>query len=158
MRAIGENVTNDVSPYLRDQLEHAGLADPRYRASLAAAAIEDPDVDLTQPTETNSGRYWYNLHLVLVTPGRFRIGNEDALPVIRPATESWARSSGHRLKALAVMPDHLHATVRGTVSTAPEDISSSLRAALNKARGCVLYSDCMYVGTFSEYSLRALAH
>ena len=31
------------------------------------------DVDLSAPTETSHGRYWYNLHVVLVTTERYWI-------------------------------------------------------------------------------------
>lgn len=156
MRAIGENLTTIVEVYLHEQLERSDLADPRYRKSLADAAIEDSSVDLTQSAETDSGRYWYNLHVVLAAHGRYRIGSEDCLPRIRPAAQAWAAASGGALKAFAVMPDHVHAALRGNVEKSPADIAEDLRAALNRAAGCVLYSDRMYVGTFSEYTLRAL--
>lgn len=156
MRAIGENVTATVEGYLREQLNRSDLADPRYVKSLADAAIENPSVDLTQPAETGSGRYWYNLHVVLAADGRYRIGCEDVLPRIRSAAQAWVAGSGCVLKAFAVMPDHIHGALRGAVDTSPADIAQDLRMALNHAAGCILYSDRMYVGTFSEYTLNAL--
>jgi len=156
LRAIGENLTAAVEQYLREQLERGEFADPRYRASLAAAAIEDPAVDLAQPVESHSGRYWYNLHVVLTAQDRYRIGREDYLPRLRAATQSWVVGNGCALKALAVMPDHVHAAMRGNISLSPAGMAQGLWQALNRAAGCALYSDRLYVGTFSEYSLRAL--
>jgi hypothetical protein len=34
--------------------------------------VVNSGVDLSLPTETHSGRYWYNLHLVLVTQERYQ--------------------------------------------------------------------------------------
>ena len=156
MRAIGANLSAEVVGYVRAQLAHADLADPRYRATLAAQAIEDGAVDLAQPSETNSGRYWYNLHLVMVLDARYRIGREDGLLRLRPAAVQAARDGGCRIKALAIMPDHVHVALRGNVETAPSNTGLGFQNALAQAVGCRAFQERFYVGSFGEYSLDAV--
>ena len=157
MRAVGENVSGDVEDYLRKQTIRADLADERYRATLRKLSFENPADDLSAPSETNSGRYWYNLHLVAVTAGRYRIGREDFLPKIRLAALAWATETKCLLKSLALMPDHLHIAVRGPIEMSPLALAESLWTKLNHAAGCQLISDQVYAGTFSEYSVRVLS-
>ena len=153
VRALGSNTTEVVTNYLRGQLAHADLADPRYRASLAAASEEDPAVDTATPAETDSGRYWYALHMVLVTQGRSRIGREDFLPRVGPGIRAWCAETGGRMKSLAVMPDHVHLLVCAAPARAPVELAEGCWRTANRAAGCRLYSDRVYVGSCSEYSL-----
>jgi len=74
VRSIGSNTRETVEAYIRKQVDRDRPADPRYEAMLRSQAIDDSSVDLSQPSETGSGRYWYNLHLVLVVAGRYRMG------------------------------------------------------------------------------------
>jgi len=55
VRALGENTRETVAAYVRDQLEHADLADPRYRDLLQRHAIEDDKVRLDEPTAGSTG-------------------------------------------------------------------------------------------------------
>src|SRR5262249_55487500 len=66
VRSLGDPTRAEVEGYIRNQVANEDLADERFREMLASFTVVDPDVDLSVPTETNSGRYWYNLHLVLV--------------------------------------------------------------------------------------------
>jgi REP element-mobilizing transposase RayT len=157
MRAIGENITDVVIRYVREQLAHVDLADPRYRATLVEQAIEDPALDLASPVETNSGRYWYNLHLVMVLAGRHRLGREDGALRLRPAGLDVAARTGCAVKALAIMPDHIHIALRGNIARSPVEIGVSFQNALADAAGCRLFADRFYVGTFGEYGLRVVA-
>jgi len=156
MRALGENLSDAVEAYLQEQAIRAELADERYRATLREMSFEDTSLDLSQPTETKSGRYWYNLHLVAVTQDRFRMGREDFLPKVRTGTLEWARASDCRVRAIACMPDHLHISIRGALNSSPQTLAESLWTTLNRAAGCRLISDRLYAGTFSEYSVLGL--
>ncbi len=60
----------EVEAYIRNQVGEERLADQRFREMLKSFTVVNPLVDLSQPTESNSGRYWYNLHLVLVVAER----------------------------------------------------------------------------------------
>ena len=151
VRALGDNVSGVVEAYLRKQPARAELVDERYRATLKAAAFEDAAVDLSQPTETKSGRYWFNLHWVAATEGRYRIGNEDFLDKVRTGIFTWAAETGCVLKAFAPMPDHVHIAARGGPEKTPRELGGALWRCLNRAAGCCLMSDKVYAGTFSEY-------
>jgi hypothetical protein len=62
-------------------------------------------VRLAEPSESNSGRYWYDLHLVLVVAERFRITDPKRIGRIRDTALAVAAEGGHRIAALSVMPD-----------------------------------------------------
>lgn len=165
MRSLGENTRESVLRYIATQLDRAELADPRYAASLAAAAWENPEFDLSDPLPSTFARYWYDLHLVAVTDSCWRVGCEDFLPKIRPGVLAWGESlsaqgtgNGVRpgVRSLAVMTDHVHIALRGPIGRAPADLAESLWRQLNRAAGCRLFSERIYVGTFSEYPLGAI--
>lgn len=156
VRAMGHNVTETVINYVRDQLAHVELADARYRDLLARHAIDEPDVDLSRPSETDSGRYWYNLHVVTVTASRYRVGGAGFLSGLRQAVLATAKQGGHEVKAVAIMPDHVHAALRGNVTVSPADAAVGLQNATARVAGCRLWADRYYVGTFGEYDLRAI--
>ena len=111
VRALGENTRATVEAYIRDQLQHCELADPRYRDLLQRQAFTDPAVRLEEPVETLSGRYWYNLHLVLVTDGRWRMGENEAARV-RAGARAAAAACGYGVAKISIMPDHAHLAVR----------------------------------------------
>jgi REP element-mobilizing transposase RayT len=173
LRSLGDNTLETVLAYIATQLDRADLADSRYVQSLADAAWVDGDVDLSEPLASNHGRYWYNLHLVAVTDERWRVGREDFLSKIPDAVRAWSLSLGavsaadglapseHNrprpgVHSLAVMPDHVHVSVRAPAESAPREVANGLRRALNLATGCALFSPRMYAGTFSDYALSAL--
>jgi hypothetical protein len=156
VRSLGDNRSPEVQGYLRRQSVRADLLDERYRATLQAAAYEDAALDLAAPAETNIGRYWFNLHLVAVTAGRYRIGAEDFLGKVREGIFAWAEETGCRLKAFAPMPDHVHVAARGLPERAPLELAQALWKSLNRAAGCCLMGENVYAGTFSEYGLGAV--
>jgi REP element-mobilizing transposase RayT len=153
IRSLGENITDVVESYIRDQLVDMDLADPRYRLRLAENAFESDRIDLDEPAETNSGRYWYNLHLVLVTCGRYRIGDPDTLEALQDKALRCARDTGLAIKSIALMPDHIHVALRGSPKISPLQIGILLQNATARATGTRLWQDNFYVGTFSEYRL-----
>ena len=161
LRSLGENTLDVVLRYIATQFDRADLADPRYVNSLAEAAWEDGDLDLEEPVASDFGRYWYNLHLVAVTNGRWRIGREDFLPKVTAAVRLWSEGLGAGgegrarpgVHSLAVMPDHVHLAVRGPSAQSPDEIAGGLREALNRAAGCLLFDARVYAGTFSSYPL-----
>ena len=152
-RCLGENTSRVVEEYIRKQVGKAELADVRYATVLRTFTAVREEVDLAQPTESSSGRYWYNLHIVLVMADRFRITNPAVLGRIRDAAIATAEAGGHGLAAVAVMPDHAHLAVRGHIERSPEEIALQFQNALARAVGCRAWQDGFYVGTFSEYGL-----
>ncbi|MBI3987785.1 MAG: transposase [Lentisphaerae bacterium] len=156
VRSLGHNITSTVERYVREQQVRADLADPRYRDMLARQSFHDGDVELAEASETRSGRYWYNLHLVLVVAGRWRMGAEALLARVRETAQATAAGEGCRLKALAIMPDHLHLALRGPVERSPAELALTFQNGTAQAAGCRLWDDRYYVGTFGEYNLNAV--
>lgn len=153
---LGENTSAVVREYIRNQVGRTELADPRFRDVMARFTVIRDERVLTEPSESNSGRYWYNLHVVLVTADRVRITNPLILGRIRDAAVAAAAGHGHRLGALAVMPDHVHLAVRGHIDQSPREIALLFQNALARGVGCRAWQDGFYVGTFSEYGLDVL--
>jgi REP element-mobilizing transposase RayT len=116
VRALGNPARAQVEAYIRNQVANEALADERFRDMLSSFTIAYPEVDLSVPTETRSGRYWYNLHLVLVVSSRDRIGDAATLARIRDTTLRICGKKGYAASVLSVLPDHLHLAFRGTVT------------------------------------------
>lgn len=152
-RCLGENTSAIVETYIRKQVSKEGLADPRYARILDQMTLIRKEVDLARPSESSSGRYWYNLHAVLVVANRFRITRPDVLARIRDAVLATAEEDGHKVAAVAVLPDHVHMAIRGDIKDSPEEIALKFQNRLARAVGCRAWQDGFYVGTFSEYGL-----
>ncbi len=156
VRGLGRNITEIVERYVRDQLQHVDLADPRYRQRLAEAAYDDPRVRLSDPIELNRSRYWYNLHIVLVVADRFRLGGADLLSGLHERFKTAGQLTGLNLRSFAIMPDHVHLVVQGDPEQSPREIGVHFQNATAQVAGCRLWQDEFYVGTFSEYDLHAI--
>lgn len=157
VRSLGDPTRAQVEAYVRDQVPREGLADERFREALHAFTVVDPEVDLSRPTESNSGRYWYNLHLVLVSAARYRTGDEATLAKIHDTAVRVCRKKGFAASTLAVLPDHLHLALRGDVGQSPEAIAlaflNNLAYALGQRRW---WQAGYYAGTFGEYGMAAV--
>lgn len=119
--------------------------------------VADPSVNLTAATQTNSGRYWYNLHLVLVVERRYRIAGVEVLETLRDWSFKVAAKKEYAISRLAVMPDHLHASLRGNIAHSPEDVALAFLNNLAFAVGQKpIWAPCYYAGTFGEYDMGAV--
>jgi REP element-mobilizing transposase RayT len=156
VRSVGENCTEDVRRYIRQQVGNEPLLDARLRELLPRFTIEGK-TDLAAPTETLSGRYWYNLHVVLVGLGRYRIVDQPGLTILRDQSFRIAEKKGYAIASLAVMPDHLHVALRGNIEHSPHEVAlafqNNLSYALGRGR---IWQDTYYVGTFGEYNIGAI--
>ena len=152
-RSLGENITAQVAGYLHRQVGKEGFVDPRFERIMNEFTVACPQVVLAEPAASSSGRYWYNLHVVLVVADRLRITNPVKLGLLRDAAFVVAERTGCQIAALAVMPDHVHAAVRGNYEMSPQEIALALQNGLAQALGCRVWQDGFYVGTFSEYDL-----
>ena len=157
VRSVGENTTSDVQAYIASQIETEEFVDPRFAEFLEQFTVVDSSVDLAVPSESRSGRYWYNLHLVLVTDGRTRIVDEAGLETIRDGSGRIAEKKGYSIAAISVMPDHVHIALRGAIEHSPEEIALAFMNNLSHMlrRGRVWRSG-YYVGTFGEYNMNAI--
>jgi REP element-mobilizing transposase RayT len=156
-RSIGDNHTSDVEGYIAQQVDKEQFVDPRFTAMLRRFTVIDEHVALHQPSESNSGRYWYNLHLVLVVADRARFRNEKDFAKLDRAVVATAAKHDYQLAARAWMPDHLHIALRGNIAESPAEIAL---ACMNNSAYAVgqnaIWQPGFYAGTFSEYDVRAL--
>jgi REP element-mobilizing transposase RayT len=135
VRSIGENTAAQVQQYVQRQADKESLADERFRALLKDLAFTNPALDLGQPAETESGRYWYDLHLVLVVQERFRLTKSSDLNRLRDCSLRIAEKRGHALSTWSMMPDHVHMVLRGNIRESPEEIALSYLNNLACAMG-----------------------
>jgi REP element-mobilizing transposase RayT len=157
VRAVGENTRCDVEGYIERQVEREQLADPRFERALQELQYVDQRLDLSQPAASSHGRYWYNLHLVLVTDGRWRIRDVNRLRQLRDATLKIAAKKQHAVSRLSVMPDHLHVALRPQIADSPLDVAyaylNNLTYLLNCGR---IWQEGYYLGTFGEYTTHVI--
>lgn len=157
VRAVGENTTSAVEEYIRHQIRCADFVDRNFAEFLEQFTVIVGNVDLAQPAESRSGRYWYNLHLVLVTDGRFRFSDEATLTKLRVGSFKIAAKKGYQIAALSVMPDHLHIALRGNIDQSPEGIALAFQNNLaHMVQRGAIWRPGFYVGTFGEYDMNAI--
>lgn len=157
VRSIGDNTRSEVEAYVANQVANAHFADTDFAETLAEFTVLNPAVDLSQPSDSARGRYWYNLHLVLVTEDRSLTSDRATLRTIRDGCLQIANKKEHLLARLAVMPDHLHVALRPSIQESPLDVvfayQNNLAFLLGQKR---LWRDGYYVGTCSEYTTQAV--
>ena len=83
LRSIGDNTRRDIEAYIESQVASERFVDPSFAAMLAEFTVADLTVNLAEPSESARGRYWYNLHVVLVVDGRFRVVDPKRLSLLR---------------------------------------------------------------------------
>lgn len=152
LRSIGAVKREVVEEYVASQLGHHRMADPNVQRRLAKFQRSYPHVDLKEPAFSSHGKYWYNLHLVIVNDQRWMEIREAVLEKLLETLERAASKHGHRLSRAALLPDHIHLTLGCNVSESPEDV------ALGYLNNCAyvngmkpVYEFSYYVGTFGEY-------
>jgi len=154
VRSLGENRRVDVEKYIREQVSRERFVDRGFEQKLKSYTVVNSHVDLIEPTASARGRYWYNLHLVLVTEGRHRIGNVAQLCLLRDTCEGIAAKKEYSISTLSLMPDHLHVALRGNIEHSPAEIGRCFQNNLAFAVGNHrLWADGFYVGSFGEYNM-----
>ena len=83
VRSIGENSRQQVEDYIDGQVGKERFLDSGFEAVLRQFTVRCPEIDLSQPTESAHGRYWYNLHLVLVVSETGPVYDSGCLAKIR---------------------------------------------------------------------------
>jgi REP element-mobilizing transposase RayT len=155
--SVGHNCREQVEAYIASQVETARFADPSFQELMAEFTVVDSTVDLSLLVASAHGRYWYNLHLVLVTTERYRVVDRTRLTTIRDRSFAIARKKGYRISRLSVMPDHLHMALGGDIEQSPQEIAlafqNNLAYALGQSR---IWTDTYYAGTFGEYDMWAI--
>ena len=157
LRAVGDNTREDIEGYIRQQVAQERFVDPQFSEMLSQFTVAVNEVDLSQPSETARGRYWFNLHVVLVTDQRYRFTDEKTLQQLFDGVFRIARNKEHLISSLSVMPDHVHIALRPKIDEKPAQVARSyqnnLAYFLNRGR---IWEDSFYVGTFGEYTTQAV--
>ncbi len=158
MRTLGENTRDIVAGYIGRQVGKSDYADPRWKEFLGRFTFAEGATRLAEPQATGHGRYWYNLHLVIVVQDRrYPIGLKDSFRKIKEACPRIAAKKGYDLAEVSIMPDHVHVALRGNIEHSPMEIGlaflNNLAFVLGYNR---VWSDEFYVGTFSEYDIQKI--
>ncbi|RMD57715.1 hypothetical protein D6833_13665 [Candidatus Parcubacteria bacterium] len=157
LRSVGNNRMQDVEKYIANQVKKSSYVDPAFKEKLQQFTCADRSVDLSAPTVTKSGRYWYDLHVVLIVEGRYKITSDTELTTIRDGCFRIAERKQHRISRVSVMPDHLHLALRGNIEHSPQEVvlafQNNLAYFLGQRR---IWKDNYYVGTFGVYNLNAI--
>jgi len=157
LRGIGAATRSVVERYVADQLGHHRMADPDVQQRLARFQRSYPEVDLSRPSFSSHGQYWYNLHVVFVSDERWMEIRERVLEKRLTTIEAAARKHGHRLSRAAILPDHVHLTLGCAIGESPEEVVLSYMN--NCAYACGMTPEfrfSYYVGTIGEYDRGAV--
>ncbi|GAA4464830.1 hypothetical protein GCM10023156_51740 [Novipirellula rosea] len=156
-RGIGKNHTREVTNYIHKQVEKDAFIDRRLLEILKQFTVIDRSVALDKPSESNSGRYWYNLHIVLVVANRRRIRLEHEFAKLDRAVQATATKHRYGIAIRAWMPDHLHVALRGPIAESPAEIAYAIMNNTAFAMGQnAIWQPGFYAGTFSEYDVHVV--
>jgi len=156
-RSVGTANRERIENYIEHQLGHHRMADPRVQARLAKYQSEYPEVDLSEPRCSAHGRYWYNLHLAVVTDHRYIELRDDVLTLWGDTVEKTARKHGHLLSRMGVLPEHLHVLLGCRQEEAPDRVALAYMNNLAYVSGRKpIFKSNFYVGTVGEYNLRSV--
>jgi REP element-mobilizing transposase RayT len=157
LRSIGAVTREVIDAYVANQLGHHRMADPEVQQRLARFQRFYPDIDLKQQVFSSHGKYWYNLHIVMVNAERWMEIRESSLKKLLDMVERAARKHQHRLSRAALLPDHVHLTLGCEIDQSPEEV------AIGYLNNCAyvygmkpVYRFSYYVGTFGEYDRGAV--
>lgn len=154
---IGDNTQADVEAYIEGQIGKELLVDELFREKLRQFTIVNPAIDLAAPTNTKRGRYWYNLHLVLIVQKRQRINDLRCLAAIRDQCLRLAESHGYAMSRLSIVPDHMHTALRANINHSPEEVALKFMNNVAYALGQqMIWEPCYYAGTFGTYNMNAV--
>jgi len=157
LRSIGAAKRSVVEDYVANQLSHHRMADPGVQQRLARFQRSYPNVDLRKPTFSSHGKYWYNLHLVIVNDERWMEIRDDVLSQLVEMIEAVALKYGYQLSRVGLLADHMHMTMGCPIDQSPEDVA--LHYLNNCAYTCGMkpvFQFGYYVGTIGEYDRGAV--
>jgi REP element-mobilizing transposase RayT len=158
-RTLGENRRDQVEAYIAKQVDNACFLDERFRDVLKRFAMSNDAISLREPTVTGAGRYWFDLHVVLVTDERLRFTDVASLQRMAEVCDRVASKKGYRLSRRAIMPDHTHLSLRGNIMQSPEEIALCFMNNITYSFGQKwIFRPSYYVGSFGEYDMGAVRH
>lgn len=156
-RSVGENNREQVESYIAQQVTKEQFVDSRFSNFMKQFTLAEPGIKLQEPIETNSGRYWYNLHVVLVTDWRMRFTDERSLNLIAQTCDKVAVKKSCDIASRSLMPDHVHLGLRANIEQSPEETALGFMNNIAFAFGQKsIFRPSYYVGTFGEYDMGAV--
>ena len=158
LRTLGENTREVVGRYIGRQVSKSDYADPLWKEFLGRFTFENGATLLNEPQATGHGRYWYNLHLVIVVQDRrYPLARKESFRKIREACPRIAAKKGYALAEVSIMPDHIHMALRGNIEQSPMEIGLAFQNNLSFVLGYNrTWRDEFYVGSFSEYDVESI--
>ncbi len=158
VRSLGDNTSDIVGKYILKQSKKSDYIDPRFKIYLEKFISKDANIIFSEPKISGHGRYWYNLHLVIVVQDRrFPMTRDETFSKVNDACFRIAEKKGYKIAELSVMPDHIHMALRSNIEHSPLETGlcflNNLAYMLGNNRH---WSEEFYVGTFSEYKIKAI--
>lgn len=151
-RALGDNRSSDVARYIQNQVPKERFVDAKFQAVLESLTRVGSPEAFRVPLASASGRYWFNLHLVLVVAQRGRIDSLDCLRRLDRSIDASAAKHNYDVIARSWLLEHVHLGLRGNIAESPEEIGLAI---MNNAAYAVgqnaIWQFGYYVGSFSEY-------
>ena len=142
---------------MANQLGHHRMADPEVQQRLQRFQKTYPGVDLSKPSFTSHGQYWYNLDVAIVNDARWTEIREDVLSKLSEMIDRVASKHNYRLSRVALLADHIHMTMGCRVERSPEDVALSYLNNCAFACGMkAVFQFSYYVGTIGEYDRGAV--
>jgi len=154
LRSVGSATREAIEGYVRSQVEHHPMADPRVQDALRALRIGGGTVDLSAPRHNAYAQYCYNLHVCFVNEGRCMEIRREPLERMRDMIIRAAAKKGHLLSQAGIVPDHVHLAIGCSVTESPGEVALSYMN--NLAYACDLkrvFAFGFYIGTFGEYDV-----
>lgn len=157
LRSLGNTRRDVIEAYIQEQVPKQRFVDPQTVERLARFTYVDSDVNLALASPSRSGRYWYNLHIVLLLSQHEPVFDEWHLQAISNQSILTADANGYKISRQTPMPDHLHLALRGNIEHSPEQIALQFLNQLANAVGHrPIWENCYYAGTFGEYDMGAV--
>jgi REP element-mobilizing transposase RayT len=123
LHSIGSANRKVVEAYVKSQLSHHVVGDPRVQEMLEHFQFHDPAVDLSLPQRSSHGEYHYNLHLVLVNDGRRNEFRDSSLAAVREMLIKSAGKKRHRLANAGILADHIHLLIGCCWTESPLEVA-----------------------------------
>src|SRR5437870_3440289 len=112
---------------------------------------------IRRPNNSARTAAMYMLFTWFVHERRWREIREDHLSITRDMFFKVTRKKGHRLSRLALLADHLHATLGCGFEESPEELALAYMNNLAFAHGMKrLFCESYFVGTFGQYDTGAI--
>ena len=157
LRSIGESRRSVVEDYVANQLRHHVMADSGVQDRLARYQKVYEAVDLSKPQLSAHGKFWHNLHVVIVNESRWMEIQDDILTRLNRIIEGLADKHAYRLSRVGLLPDHIHLVVGCPIDHSPEEVALCVLNNCAYVYGMKpAYQFGYYVGTIGEYDRGAI--